>query len=551
MADVVGSADARWWRDAAIYEVYVRSFADSDGNGIGDIAGITTRLPQLAALGIDAVWLTPCYPSPMADGGYDVADYCDIEPTLGSLADFDTLLAAAHNLGVRVIVDLVPNHTSDQHAWFQAALAAGRGSAERARYIFRDSPAGPGSSEPPTDWLANFGGSAWTQVADGQWYLHMFAPEQPDLDWSNPEVGEEFHAILRFWLDRGVDGFRVDVAHGMAKNLTEPLPSLGDKSVDRQLRYEVLDHPLWDRDDVHDIFRGWRRVLDEYSPPRMAVAEAWVMPGRRSRYVRPDELHQAFNFDFLQAPWDAEAMAAIIDTSLREATGVGASPTWVLSNHDVIRHPSRYALPAQTDTVSWLLSNGTEPVADRALGLRRARAAALVMLALPGSAYLYQGEELGLPEVPDIEPRYLQDPTWERSEHRDKGRDGCRVPLPWESAGPSLGFGPTTSWIPQPAEWAGIAWSAQEDDPSSTLSLYRDALRWRRELKGPKDDDVLTWLHRSSDHFAFSRSSGLVCAVNFGAEDIELAPMRVVLTSGELTASGRLPSDTAAWLLPS
>ena len=215
---------ARWWREAVIYEVYVRSFADSDGTGVGDLRGITSRLPQLAELGIDAVWLTPFYRSPMADGGYDVADYEDVDPTLGTLADFDVLLTSAHDVGLKVIVDLVPNHTSDRHAWFQAALAAGPGSPERARYIFRDG-RGPDGNEPPADWYANFGGSAWTQVADGQWYLHMFAPEQPDLDWSNPVVGEAFESILRFWLDRGVDGFRIDVAHGMAKKLTEPFGS--------------------------------------------------------------------------------------------------------------------------------------------------------------------------------------------------------------------------------------------------------------------------------------------------------------------------------------
>jgi alpha-glucosidase len=545
MTDAKDGADPRWWRDAVIYEVYVRSFADSNGDGVGDIAGITDRLAQLADLGIDAVWLTPFYRSPMADGGYDVADYCDVDPTLGTLADFDALVEKAHDLGVRVIVDLVPNHTSDQHEWFKAALAARPGSVERARYIFREG-SGVDGAEPPSDWVANFGGSAWTQVADGQWYLHMFAPEQPDLDWSNPDVARDFEAILRCWLDRGVDGFRVDVAHGMAKNLTEPLPPLGAGSVDRALRYDVVDHPLWDRDDVHDIFRGWRKVLDEYNPPRMAVAEAWVMPGRRSRYVRPDELHQAFNFDFLQAPWDAEAMAAIIDTSLAEATGVGASPSWVLSNHDVVRHVSRYALPPDTDTVSWLLSNGTDPVADLALGLKRARAAALLMLALPGSAYLYQGEELGLEEVADIAPQYLQDPTWQRSEHHEKGRDGCRVPLPWESTGPSLGFGSSTAWIPQPAEWATLAWSVQEGDSASTLELYRSALKLRRELAG---DLSLSWLHRSAGHFAFTRSSGLVCVVNFGSDQVHLPPMPVVLSSGELTATGDLPPDTAAWVL--
>jgi alpha-glucosidase len=535
----------RWWRDAVIYEIYVRSFSDSDGNGVGDLRGITTRLPELAGLGIDAVWLTPFYRSPMADGGYDVADYEDVDPTLGTLADFDVLLASAHELGLKVIVDLVPNHTSDHHPWFQAALAAGPGSPERARYIFRDG-RGPGGNEAPADWHANFGGSAWTQVADGQWYLHMFAPEQPDLDWSNPVVGESFQSILRFWLDKGVDGFRIDVAHGMAKKLTEPFPDLGAKSVDKQLRYEVVDHPLWDRDEVHDIFRVWRRILDEYSPPRIGVAEAWVMPGRRARYVRPDELHQAFNFDFLQAPWDCAALVDVIEASLREAGGVGATATWVLSNHDVVRHLSRYSLPSSTDLRKWLLSDGTEPLPDLLAGLRRARAAALLMLALPGSAYLYQGEELGLPEVADIAPIYLQDPTWERSDHEDKGRDGCRVPLPWEPNGPSFGFSSVTGWIPQPADWAELSWGAEDGDPTATLDLYRSALALRRKFS---TDDALTWLTKGPDTLSFARSNGLVCIVNFGIEAVEIPAGQLLLASGDLADAGLLPTDTAAWVL--
>jgi alpha-glucosidase len=537
------SSSQHWWRDAVIYEVYVRSFADSDGAGVGDLRGITLRLPQLAELGIDAVWLTPFYRSPMADGGYDVADYEDVDPTLGTLNDFDALLASAHGLDLKVIVDVVPNHTSDQHAWFQAALAAGPGSPARARYIFRD---GRGPGEPPADWLANFGGSAWTQVADGQWYLHMFAPEQPDLDWSNPIVGKSFESILRFWLDKGVDGFRIDVAHGMAKKLTEPLPDLGAKSVDRQLRYEVLDHPLWDRDEVHDIFRVWRRILDEYSPPRIGVAEAWVMPGRRARYVRPDELHQAFNFDFLQAPWDCAALVEVIEASLREAGGVGASATWVLSNHDVVRHVSRYALPSETDLRSWLLSNGTEPAPHLATGLRRARAAALLMLALPGSAYLYQGEELGLAEVADIPSQYLQDPTWERSDHHDKGRDGCRVPLPWQPAGPSLGFSSVSPWLPQPADWADLSWAKQDGDPASTLELYRNVLALRRKFG---TDDSLTWIETGPAVLSFARSNGLVCVVNFGAQPVPIPDGDLLLASGDLADGGLLPTDTAAWVL--
>jgi alpha-glucosidase len=533
-----------WWRHAVIYQIYVRSFSDSDGTGVGDLPGITARLNQLADLGVDAVWLTPFYSSPMADGGYDVADYRDVDPQLGTLDDFDRLVAEAHRLGLRVIVDIVPNHTSDQHVWFQAALAAGPGSPERARYIFRDG-RGPDGDEPPTDWHSNFGGPAWSRVPDGQWYLHMFAPEQPDLDWTHPDVRAEFESVLRFWLDRSVDGFRIDVAHGLAKDLSEPLPDLGIASVDKELRYDVEDHPLWDRDDVHEIYRDWRKVLDEYTPPRIAVAEAWVAPGRLGRYVRDDELHQAFNFHFLLAPWSCTAFAAVIDASLAEAAAEGATTTWVLSNHDVIRHPSRYALPAGVDPVAWLMSDGTEPFIDEALGLRRARAATLMMLALPGSAYLYQGEELGLQEVPDLPRELLQDPTWKRSNHRDKGRDGCRVPLPWEPTGPSLGFGPSGSWLPQPAHWAAISRARQLGDRNSTLELYRSALRLRRDLGG---DGELEWIERGEQQLVFRRASGLVCAVNFGPRDADLPAGDVLLASGPLTPDGKLPADTAVWV---
>jgi len=538
-----GTTHDRWWRDAVTYEIYLRSFADSTGSGVGDLRGVIRRLPQLADLGVDAVWLTPFYPSPMADGGYDVADYRDVEPAFGTLGDFDLLVARAHELRLRVIVDLVPNHTSDRHAWFRAALASRPGSPERARYVFRDGQ-GAGGDAPPTDWHSNFGGSAWSRVADGQWYLHMFAPEQPDLDWSNTEVRQEFESILRFWLDRGVDGFRIDVAHGLAKDLAEPLRDLGAAAVDRTIRRGALDHPLWDRDDVHEIYRDWRKILDEYTPPRIAVAEAWVAPGRLGRYVRGDELHQAFNFQFLLAPWNPIAFADVIDASLAEAAQVGASTSWVLSNHDVVRHPTRYVLPADVDIAAWLLSDGADPAIDQALGGRRARAAVLLMLALPGSAYLYQGEELGLHEVADLPRRLLRDPTWRRSGHRDKGRDGCRVPLPWEPDGRSLGFGPAGSWLPQPPSWREIARSRQLGDARSTLTLYREALRLRRGLGG---DGVLRWSRRGPRQLVFRRETGLVCALNFGPDAVALPPGDVLLTSVPLVG-GRLPADAAAWV---
>ncbi|MFE7099876.1 glycoside hydrolase family 13 protein [Streptomyces erythrochromogenes] len=382
------TASGDWWRDAVIYQVYVRSFADSDGDGIGDLRGVRSRLPHLARLGVDAVWLTPFYVSPQADGGYDVADYRAVDPLFGDLADADELVRAAHELGLRVIVDVVPNHTSEQHPWFRAALAGEPGA--RERYLFRRGRGADGSL-PPNDWESIFGGPAWTRAADGDWYLHLFAPEQPDLDWTHPEVTAEFDSVLRFWLDLGVDGFRIDVAHGMVK--ADGLPDIGRGAQATLIGTEPL--PFFDQDGVHEIHRAWRRLLDSYEGRRIGVAEAWAPSSERlALYVRPDELHQAFNFRFLTCPWDPEAMRTVIDESLSATTAVGAPTTWVLSNHDVVRHVTRYGGGAQ--------------------GLARARAAALLMLALPGSAYLYQGEELGLPEVTDLPPESRQDPAFRR-----------------------------------------------------------------------------------------------------------------------------------------
>ncbi len=410
----LSSRDPNWWRQAVVYQVYPRSFADADGDGLGDLKGITQRLGHLAALGVDALWLSPFYPSELADGGYDVADYRDVDPRLGTLDDFDAMVAEAHRLGLKVMVDIVPNHTSRQHSWFQEALAAPPGSAARGRYVFRDG-RGEHGELPPTDWPSVFGGSAWRQVPDGQWYLHLFTPEQPDLDWDNEEVREDFRTTLRFWSDRGVDGFRVDVAHALAKDLTEPLRDIGPLAANSE---DVLDsippgsHPYYDRDEVHAIYRDWRRtVLDTYTPPRMAVAEAWVPAARRALYARPDELGQAFNFEYLEAGWDAEQLREVITGSLATARAAGASATWVLSNHDVVRHASRLMLPPGTDPNTWLLSNGHTPPVDTAAGLRRARAATLLMLALPGSSYVYQGEELGLPRSPTCPSRSSRTPS--------------------------------------------------------------------------------------------------------------------------------------------
>jgi alpha-glucosidase len=546
-----------WARDAVIYQVYVRSFVDADGDGVGDLRGITSRLEYLADLGVDAIWLTPFYPSPWADGGYDVADYRDVDPQLGSLADFDALLAEAHDRGLRVIIDLVPNHCSDQHPWFQAALRAGPGSPERQRFHFQPG-RGVDGAEPPNNWQSIFRGSAWTRLPDGDWYLHLFAPEQPDFNWEHPDVRAEFADVLRFWLDRGVDGIRIDVAHGMVK-----APGLPDHVERDEAASGLLDgaaQPFFDQDGVHEIYREWRSIMDGYRPERIAVAEAWVPNVERmARYVAPDELHQAFNFEFLSTPWSADAYRRVIDASLAAMASAGAPATWVLSNHDVMRHASRLAT-GEGGSAGGVHTDGVElSQADAEAGLRRARAAALVMLALPGSVYVYQGEELGLPEILDLPAEARQDPIFGRTNGAELGRDGCRVPLPWSGTRAPFGFGPagSTPWLPQPDRWADLSVAAQQDDPDSTLSLYRSALALRRDL-GALGDGQLRWLPSPSpDVLAFERPAkgtdgrAVICVANLGADTVTVAdllgPATPVLASGPLPAPGTVPPDTAVW----
>jgi alpha-glucosidase len=536
-----------------IYEVYIRSFADGDGDGVGDIAGLSSRLPYLAGLGVDAVWITPWFPSPMKDGGYDVADLRGIEPMFGTLAGAREMIAEAHDIGLRVLLDLVPNHLSDHHPWFQRALAAGPGSAERARFIFRGG-RGPSGDEPPNDWTSNFGGRAWTRAPEpdgrpGEWYLHLFTPAQPDLAWTNHEVREEFERTMRFWFDLGVDGFRIDVAHGLVK--AEGLPDLAS-IVRSEGAGERVDHPHWDRDEVHEIYRSWRALADSYEDPRVFIAEAWVQgPDRLARYVRADELHTAFNFDFLLAPWQAEAMRGSIAAALRAHEEVGAPPTWVLSNHDTIREVSRYARPQGVRPIR-RLDDVIDLPADLSIGRRRARAAALLMLALPGGAYVYQGEELGLAEVEDLPDDVLRDPGWEQSGHRYRGRDGCRVPLPWSGLEPPFGFSPPGArgapWLPQPAGWREQTVEAQSRDAQSVLALYRSALRLRR-AQPALGDGTLRWLEAPAGALAFAREPSFACIVNFTAEPVA-PPVHAerLIASGPLDQDGRVPADTAVWL---
>ncbi|AZM79278.1 glycoside hydrolase family 13 protein [Streptomyces sp. KPB2] len=531
---------ADWWRDAVIYQVYPRSFADSNGDGTGDLEGIRQRLPYLRDLGVDAVWLSPFYASPQADGGYDVADYRAVDPMFGTLLDADALIRDAHALDLRIIVDLVPNHSSDQHEWFRRAVAEGPGSPLRERYHFR-----PGKGEngelPPNDWESIFGGPAWTRLPDGEWYLHLFAPEQPDLNWEHPAVADEFRSILRFWLDMGVDGFRIDVAHGMVK--AEGLPDLGGSDQLKLLGTDVM--PFFDQDGVHDIYRAWRLILNEYDRDRIFVAEAWTPTVERTaNYVRPDELHQAFNFQYLGAPWDAAELRAIIDSSLDAMRPVGAPATWVLSNHDVTRHATRYANPPG-------LGTQIRTPGDRALGLRRARAATLLMLALPGSAYIYQGEELGLPDVTDLPDELRQDPSFFRAQGQDGFRDGCRVPIPWTREGSSYGFGAGGSWLPQPAGWGELSVEAQTGVAGSTLELYRTALAVRREQPGLGAGTDVVWHDDAPTGTLRFDRPGFACTVNTTGSAVRIAaPGRVLLASSPVRASGdefELPADTAVW----
>ena len=528
-----------WWRRGVVYQVYPRSFADANDDGTGDVEGIRSRLPYLRDLGVDAIWISPWYPSPLNDGGYDVADYRDIDPRFGSLGDAEKLIADAHDHGIRIIVDLVPNHTSSEHRWFQAALAAGPGSPERDRYIFRPGK-GPNGDEPPTNWEAVFGGSAWERVDDGEWYLHLFDPTQPDLNWENEEVRAEFDDIFRFWIDRGVDGFRIDVAHGMIKDPAYPDVDTGGLILENA---RTADHPHWDRDGVHAINRRWRAILDASGRDVMMVAEAWVHPDSLPKYLRPDEYHQSFNFDLLETPWNAAGYRSTITTAYEAARDVGSTSTWTLSNHDVMRHATRFGLPPGTKWRRWPL-DGPHDVLDEALGLRRARAATLLLMALPGSIYLYQGEELGIPEVWDLPIDVLDDPTWEQSGRTQKGRDGCRVPVPWSKHGPAYGFGDADPWLPMPPVYGELSVEAQTGRAGSTLELYRDALALRREHL--TSDEALSWLDLGDDVLAFERGSGIRCVANFGDTPVDLPDGEVLATSGPV--DGALPPDTTVWL---
>ncbi len=514
-----------WWRDAVFYQVYPRSFADSDGDGVGDLGGVIARLDYLGRLGVDAIWLNPVMVSPMADHGYDVADPRDVDPLFGGLPALDALIAAAHARGIRITMDLVPNHTSSQHPWFRAALASGPGSAERRRYIFRDG-TGPGAAAPPNNWVSVFGGPAWSRVTEpdgsaGQWYLHLFDADQPDLNWDNPEVFADLETTLRFWLDRGVDGFRIDVAHGMAKPADLPDMALDELG----MLVAGNDDPRFNHADVHDIHRGIRSVLDDY-PHAVSIGEIWVFDNAEfAKYLRADELHMGFNFRLVRAPFEAARIHDAISNSLAAAACAGASPTWTLSNHDVDREVTRYGGGAR--------------------GLARARAMAMVMLALPGAVFVYNGEELGLPSV-DLPDEALQDPVWQRSGHTERGRDGCRVPMPWQGSVPPFGFSTNPhTWLPIPTQWAELTVERQLAEPDSTLNFFGELISLRRSAFRFDANDV-EWVRLEKQLLSF-HSGGVLCVLNTGNRAVPLDGGQLLASSAALSG-GRLPPDSAAWL---
>ncbi|WP_286346787.1 glycoside hydrolase family 13 protein [Frondihabitans sucicola] len=537
--------DPTWWRHAAIYQIYVRSFADGNGDGIGDLRGVRDRLPYLKRLGVDAIWFTPWYDSPLKDGGYDVADYRRINPQFGEVEEAEALIREALDLGIRTIIDVVPNHVSDRHEWFRQALTAGPGSPERERFWFRDG-RGENGERMPNEWPSSFSGDTWTRTTDpdgtpGQWYLHLFTPEQPDLNWNHPDVRREHEDVLKFWFDRGVGGVRIDSAALVVKD-----PALPEIDADRV--YASGEHPNLDRDELHDIYRSWRAVADSYEGTRVLVGEIWLADlDRFALYLRPDELHTAFNFDFMNRPWRAQDLREAITGTLGAHAPVGAPSTWVLSNHDITRPVTRYG--REDSSFDFAKKRFGTPT-DLAVGTRRARAAALLTTALPGSLYLYQGDELGLPEVEDIPLERLDDPMHFRSGGVDPGRDGCRVPLPWSGTTAPFGFSPAGAasepWLPQPAVFRSLTVEKQEQDPESMLSLYRRALHLRA-TESSLIGEEFAWVTAATDVVAFRRGD-LVVVTNLGAEAVSLPEHSAILLSSSPLDGDLLPSDTTVWL---
>ena len=541
------SKDKNWWRQAAIYQIYPRSFADTDGNGIGDLKGVTSKVDYLASLSLEAVWLSPFYPSALADGGYDVDDYRNVDPKLGTLEDFDEMLAALHARGIRVFVDIVPNHSSNLHQWFKDAIASTPGSKERARYIFRDG-RGANGEVPPTDWPSHFAPSAWTHESawggkNNQWYMHWFAPEQPDWNWDNPEVEEDFLTTLKFWADRGVDGFRIDVAHALKKDLSEPLRMRSTMEYEAPQNLEGTGI-LKDRNDLLEVYRTWRQLFNSYDPPRVAVAEANVHPSRMPLYASEDTLGQSFDFRFIDAAFTARSYKECVSQSLELAKKNKSSTTWTLGNHDQMRYATKLGLHPIVDRNDWLLSHGQSHPVDFEIGTRCSVAGNLFILALPGCTYIYQGDELGIHEVADIPFDQVKDPVYLRNLKQAKGRDGARVPLPWTRGGKNFGFGAGTPHLPQPEWFADFSVEAESGNSSSPLEIFRTALKLRRELQCAEE---ITWHETTSeDVLHFSRPNGWNCITNFKASKYPMPAGEIILASSPLI-NGKIAAGTTVW----
>lgn len=532
-----------WWKTACVYQIYPRSFFSSKGQPVGDLNGVTAKARYLSSLGIDAVWLTPFFPSSLYDGGYDIDDYMNVDPRLGTIKDFERMVDVLHTFNIKVYVDIVPNHTSIHHKWFEEALLAQPNSPERNRYIFRDGQ-GKDGELPPNDWPSHFGDKAWTRIVEpdgklGQWYYHMFAPEQPDLNWQNEEVRKYFEEVIKFWADKGADGFRVDVAHAMSKDLSEPFKSKPT------ILPMLEDDPIFDREDNHKIFSEWRKIFNTYNPPLSGVAEANVQdPAKRVLYARSTELGQAFNFDLLKSSWDAKQMYQVIDTNIQLAKEYDTAPTWVLSNHDKVRHLTRYSLPNDTDYKEWLMTDGKNPEPNYKLGKRRAKAATMMMMALHGSVYIYQGEELGLPEVADIPRNKLQDPVWKQSEHKFKGRDGCRIPLPWNYS-QNFGFTTAEPHLPMPEWFKKYTIAKQQINPKSFLNFYRNIIKIRKTLNF---DTIFEWIENADNNVLhFRRKQDWYNITNMNNISIPMPAHKKIIYSSRTIKNNMIPANTTVW----